>query len=597
MINYAKGEVADRLGCIKASEHHEVVVYEDRGENLSFLKVHDWNTATDSWGHPIPTSISGSERVQKKEADKEEANPPARVRAAGGSKLAELVNAFSMAAQSLVGKPSEPTRGRAKAEVNPIPEPLKVARTRADMGQVSPPSLKPAVSPSDHVANAFLEFLALTRASREVNLQTCKKILQTFEQGNESLLKVLLEEAEAAVYNNDNFQVIQGTMSGSYMAAYNATSGFVVQREDETDRTEKPNFVTPVSDPIVVVARCTKIMLDDKILEKVKTLSGCQEADWKHWTIPNIRWINGVPGRGKTTWVVKNFNVDKDTIITSTTEAANDLNDKLALRIGDQAKTKVRTMASVLVNGFRELDKSYRLTIDEALMNHFGAIIMASRLSGAGEIVLIGDVNQLPYIDRNNLFEIRYNRPNLIANISQELLCTHRNPMDVAYALREVYSGIYSSKPIVSSLKLKRYNGEQIPSDLSDTLFLVHTQEEKVTLSNQGYGGGTESRTLTIHEAQGLSYESVIIINTWCKMKLHESVPLAVVAISRHTNSCTYYTDDTKDTIGRFIERAMAASTKAIIDYNLKMAIKDRNAAVGQALACLSRKEAEIGGG
>ncbi|KOB52306.1 Replicase large component, partial [Operophtera brumata] len=79
-------------------------------------------------------------------------------------------------------------------------------------------------------------------------------------------------------------------------------------------------------------------------------------------------------------------------------------------------------------------------------------------------------------------------------------------------------------------------------------------------------------------------------------MKLHESVPHAVVAISRHTNSCTYYTDDTKDAIGCFIERAMAASAKALIDYNLKMAIKDRNEAVWQVLACLSGEEAGTDG-
>ena len=43
--------------------------------------------------------------------------------------------------------------------------------------------------------------------------------------------------------------------------------------------------------------------------------------------------------------------------------------------------------------------------------------------------------NQLPYIDRQNLFELRYCRPSLTTNITCELPCTHRSPMDVAYAL------------------------------------------------------------------------------------------------------------------------------------------------------------------
>ena len=161
--------------------------------------------------------------------------------------------------------------------------------------------------------------------------------------------------------------------------------------------------------------------------------------------------------------------------------------------------------------------------------------------------------------------------------------------MDVAYALREIYSGMYSSAPRIKSLELKRYKGAQIPNTLPNTLFLVHTQEEKETLTNQGYGSGTGSRILTIHEAQGLTYESVIAIKTKANMKLHESVPHAVVAISRHTGTFTYYADDTDDAIGRFVRRALAASPKTIREFNLQMVIRDRNAAV---LEALDREEA-----
>ncbi|GBP37556.1 hypothetical protein EVAR_34591_1 [Eumeta japonica] len=36
-VFFETGEVLDRLGCSKASEVHEVVVYEVRGENLNYL--------------------------------------------------------------------------------------------------------------------------------------------------------------------------------------------------------------------------------------------------------------------------------------------------------------------------------------------------------------------------------------------------------------------------------------------------------------------------------------------------------------------------------------------------------------------------------
>lgn len=157
--------------------------------------------------------------------------------------------------------------------------------------------------------------------------------------------------------------------------------------------------------------------------------------------------------------------------------------------------------------------------------------------------------------------------------------------MDVAYALNQIYSGIYSSKTQTHSLQLKRYSGAQIPESDPDTLYLVHTQDEKESLTNQGYGSGSVSRTLTIHEAQGLTFEKVVIVRTLTdKLELHDSVPHAVVAVSRHTVSCVYYTDDSEDATGRFIKRALAAGSKRIIEYNLKMAIKQRDYSVVEAL-------------
>ncbi|GBP96898.1 hypothetical protein EVAR_84151_1 [Eumeta japonica] len=72
------------------------------------------------------------------------------------------------------------------------------------------------------------------------------------------------------------------------------------------------------------------------------------------WETPKITWINGVPGCGKTTWIVQEFDNKRDCIVTATIEAAEDLKRKLANRIGAEATTRVRTMASILVNGFKE---------------------------------------------------------------------------------------------------------------------------------------------------------------------------------------------------------------------------------------------------
>ncbi|XP_050550003.1 uncharacterized protein LOC126910728 [Spodoptera frugiperda] len=435
----------------------------------------------------------------------------------------------------------------------------------------------------------------MVRATREVNLMTCSKIMLTFQRQSEGLLRELLEEADAAVYDSATSQVIAGEMTGSYMAAYSATSGFVTLDEEESERLGTLKFKTPEDDPMVVTAKCTRIMLDEKILRMAQSVIGTAESPASQgvWPVPNIKWINGVPGCGKTTWVVENLDEERDVVATTTTEAAKDLREKLARRLGDRVKSKVRTMASILSNGFKPGERCYRLTVDEALMNHFGAIIMAVRLSGASEVVLVGDINQLPYIDRENLFELNYARPNMVAAITQELLCTHRNPLDVAYTLSEIYSGIYSSKTTLSrihSLRVEAYSGAQIPVSAKNTLFLVHTQEEKSLLAGQGYGSGEGSRILTIHEAQGLTYDSVIIINTKVRRhQIRESVSHAVVAVSRHRVSCVYYTDDADDATGRLAKKAMNAPSKLVVDYNLKTAMQNRDAPIVDALLRLSK--------
>ena len=101
----------------------------------------------------------------------------------------------------------------------------------------------------------------------------------------------------------------------------------------------------------------------------------------------------------------------------------------------------------------------------------------------------------------------------------------------------------------------------------------------------QGYGVSTGSKVLTIHEAQGLTNVMVVVVNMKsAKLQLHDSVPHAVVAITRHTYSCYYYSGSEDDAVKRLIRSATMATTKGIVEYNLKMAIKDRNEAVISSL-------------
>ncbi|GBP80833.1 hypothetical protein EVAR_99928_1 [Eumeta japonica] len=138
----------------------------------------------------------------------------------------------------------------------------------------------------------------------------------------------------------------------------------------------------------------------------------------------------------------------------------------------------------------------------------------------------------------------------MVAMIMKELLCTYRNPIDVAYALNE-YGGIYSSMTRVRSLRLERIR---------------------------------KRRRDTCPDYQQSTRPDVIVRIT-AKHKLHDSVSLAVVGITLHTVSCVYYRDDGEDATGRFIKMAVAASENKIKDYNVKMAIRNWEKTIMNVLA------------
>ncbi|CAH2106585.1 unnamed protein product [Euphydryas editha] len=136
------------------------------------------------------------------------------------------------------------------------------------MGQVIPLIFRPASTLLQYAENALIEFLAITKANREVSMAMCKKIMQTYQYNHQRLLEVELEEAEAAIYHSDTRQVIKGKMSFKYMAAYNITAGFVSAVESEGRDEEPQIFETPEGDPVVVVARCTKVIISYVIITK-----------------------------------------------------------------------------------------------------------------------------------------------------------------------------------------------------------------------------------------------------------------------------------------------------------------------------------------
>lgn len=76
------------------------------------------------------------------------------------------------------------------------------------------------------------------------------------------------------------------------------------------------------------------------------------------------------------------------------------------------------------------------------------------------------------------------------------------------------------------------------------------------------------------------------------QLQIHDSVPHAVMAVTRHVNTFVYYADNGDDSINRFIARAMDATTTTILEHGLKVSIYKRDTTVARAVLRMLNTEA-----
>ncbi|KAH9632235.1 hypothetical protein HF086_002870 [Spodoptera exigua] len=174
-------------------------------ERLSYLRTpRDPTTTTTGGMSPAtgPTTPSGSERAQQKAAAEKAAKEQAKTtspenRAQQKSRLKAIGNFLNALLPSTSHNSSTTKQESALKRFlkKSREEPKKPAPvpTRADKGHVSPPTLAVNFGVTDHIA--FLEYVAVVRATKEVPLMTCRKIMLTFQRETEGLLGVLLKEA------------------------------------------------------------------------------------------------------------------------------------------------------------------------------------------------------------------------------------------------------------------------------------------------------------------------------------------------------------------------------------------------------------------
>ncbi|KAL4703179.1 hypothetical protein ACJJTC_007675 [Scirpophaga incertulas] len=296
-VGHSRGETADLEGALLASKFHRIVMYEDRGADLGFLIPHHQNTAasgTISAGDvppsgeatpPVPTTKSPTplqttshscERILS--ALCVHSNPPRKTTYTATRTLTRVLSAPNLNLNlNLNLNPNVTSTSKRQRERD----------TPTYRGTLSgKPHYRPIREPDDYTINALVEFAALTRATLRDKAERCGEILTLYRRAtmgmriSTRLLQEKLKKEGAAVYDGFGSQVLLGTMTGSYMAAYGDGCGFVQPSNADTNSVQ--TFTAAPGDPLLVVAESTRVMLESDILATLNRVAG----KTKHFDTP-----------------------------------------------------------------------------------------------------------------------------------------------------------------------------------------------------------------------------------------------------------------------------------------------------------------------
>nr|BAG50442.1 p153 [Chinese wheat mosaic virus] len=264
---------------------------------------------------------------------------------------------------------------------------------------------------------------------------------------------------------------------------------------------------------------------------------------------------DGVPGCGKSTWILNNANPTKDMILSVGKEATEDLKEKFMKkhRCVESDLKRIRTVDSFLMHDY---DKYRAATVhfDEALMAHAGMVYFCADILGAKKVICQGDSQQIPFINRVESITLQYSK--LVIDETEHVRLTYRSPVDVAHYLtkKSWYSGgrVTTKNPVMRSMKtvgprdVKPMTSVHCVPYFKDAQYLTFTQSEKTDLYKALRNKGPVTVN-TVHETQGKTFDDVIVV----RLKTTENEiypggrkgqPYEIVATTRHRRSLVYYT-------------------------------------------------------
>ncbi|KAI8436990.1 hypothetical protein MSG28_010392 [Choristoneura fumiferana] len=290
---------------------------------------------------------------------------------------------------------------------------------------------------------------------------------------------------------------------------------------------------------LLLVGKYTILMQEPNLVRETKV----DYSVINYFRKPVMNLIVGVPGCGKTTYII-NHHVRGSLVLTSCAEGAEDIRSRIR-QVNNHMSPKLRdyyrTIDSYLLHSRRQFREIW---VDEALMEHPGKLFLVCLYSRCQVMYMLGDPNQLGYINRVDSVDLVYEKSSLFFKAAKTLNTSHRCPVDVMAIISCKYdSGAYSTSTVLRSMKCIHFTSLKYVPNIDGTKYLVFKQAEKKEMKKAGYN------VSTIHEYQGKEAKNVVIVRMSSNLResLYKSAAHILVGMTRHTKSLVYYTPVTDD--------------------------------------------------
>ena len=324
--------------------------------------------------------------------------------------------------------------------------------TRGECGVSAMPDFLPVGDAQNNMINSMIEFKHVTAEADSFNAREYQDILVNLVRSDNTVSESELETLIKRGYNSffQEAKRFYKELPPDKKYSYGFADSMYVKwldGEGKFDTTAK----------YVMVSRKTETMLNQDILLNIYRIR------LNKIVLPKINWVNAPPGCGKTTFILREHvppnaeNGRSDDLVLSITKDGKTQFARRAVEEFEVMKIRTsdhyRTVASLLVNA---CDRSFKwVFIHDHLMMHAGAIGYVAALTGAEEMILIGDKNQIPFVDRDHIISLQYEHPSVFCDVTTTLKYSYRCPIDVVYTLRDIYPGIYIKNVRTNTMRVE----------------------------------------------------------------------------------------------------------------------------------------------